>query len=93
MVSLPPFDELQQENIQEKIRSLTTEQLFICWERVQMVLSSMQKALPEECHLEFRGESHIITELLRRSVQGESLAVSLLPHSEDSLPQHAQKQR
>ncbi len=91
MAILPPFDELQQDNIQEKIRSLTTEQLFICWERVQTVLSSMQSALPEECQLEFRGEHHIITELLRRSVQGESLAVSLLPHSDDSIRQPAQK--
>ncbi len=91
MASFPPIDELQQESIQDKIRSLTTEQILICWERVQMVLGSMQRALPDECHLEFRGEHQIIMELLRRSVQGESLAGSLLPHSDDSIRQPAQK--
>ncbi len=89
MASFPPIDELQQESIQDKIRALTTEQIIICWERVQMALMSMQSALPEECHLEFRGEHHIIMELLRRSVHGESLAGSYLPHSDDSIRQPA----
>lgn len=91
MASLPAIDELQQDNIQDKIRALTTEQIIICWERVQMVLCSMQSALPEECHLEFRGEHHIIMELLRRSLQGKSLAGSCLPHSDDNSLQPAQK--
>ncbi len=84
MAGLLPFDESEQENLQDKIRTLTTEQLMICWERVQMLLTSMQSALPDDCHLEFRGENQIITELLRRSIAGESLAESCLPRCDDS---------